>query len=116
MQGTGTDLTGDLLTAVVAAPVERKEAALLLLRGEAEITMVSATTEPVAIGPEPYLTLKACAVRLGVSSCSLWRWGVPGHELGGRRRFRVTEVAAYLESAAFRERVEELKAGRRGQS
>ena len=33
--------------------------------------------------PEPYLTLKGAARRLGVSPCSLWRWKVPGHLLGG---------------------------------
>ncbi len=116
MQGTGTDLTGELLTAVVAAPVERKEAALLLLRGDAELAMASAPTDPATIGPEPYLTLKECAARLGVSACSLWRWGVPGHELGGRRRFRVTEVVGYLESDEFKERAEELKEERKGKS
>ena len=42
-----------------------------------------------------------------------WRWGVPGHELGGRRRFRLSEVVAYLESDAFKRRAVELKEERR---
>ena len=109
MKATGSDLTGELLAAMVVAPVELKEAALLLLRGEAQLATAAVDVKPTPTGPEAYVTLKECAKRLGVSSCSLWRWGVPGHPLGGRRRFRVTEVAAYLESAAFRERVEELK-------
>ena len=112
MRGTGSDLTGELLAAVVAAPVERKKDALLVLRGEAEVA--SSVPSPETVGPEPYLTLKECARRLGVSACSLWRWGVPGHELGGRRRFRVSEVAAYLESEEFKATAERLRAERRG--
>ena len=111
MRVTGNDLTGDLLAAVVAAPPERKEAALLLLRGEAEIVASGPAATPP--GPEPYVTLKECAKRLGVSACSLWRWEVPGHELGGRRKFRVSEVAAYLESEEFRERAEALREERK---
>jgi len=111
MQNTSNDLTSDVVTAFVAASPERKEAALLLLRGEAEITTTLPSPEPT--GPEPYLTLKECAKRLGVSSCSLWRWGVPGHELGGRRRFRVSEVVGYLEGDDFKAKREELRAERR---
>jgi len=48
-----------------------------------------------------------------VSTCSLWRWRVPGHALGGRRRFRVSEVTAYLDSTEFRAVAEELKSKRR---
>jgi len=50
---------------------------------------------------------------LGVSAISLWRWKVPGHELGGRRRFRVSEVLAYLESPEFKAIAEALKTERR---
>jgi hypothetical protein len=38
---------------------------------------------------------------------------VPKHELGGRPRFRVSEVLAYLESPAFKVVAGELKAERR---
>lgn len=63
--------------------------------------------------PERYMTLKAVGKSLGVSACSLWRWGVPGHELGGRRRFRMSEVESYLNSEAFRRRAADLKQDRR---
>lgn len=95
------DLTGDLLAAVMAAPAERKEAALRMLRGEA--------VAPAKRETEPFLALNECARRLGVSACSLWRWGVPGHSLGGRRKFRMSEIEAYLESEAFRKRAAEVR-------
>ncbi len=66
-----------------------------------------------AADPEPYLTLKGVAKRLNISSCSLWRWNVPGHDLGGRRKFRLSEVEAYLHSDEMRRRAEELKQKRR---
>ncbi len=90
-----------LIQAILAAPEERKAGALRLLRGD-----------PVTPPPrqtEAFVTLKECAERLGVSACSLWRWGVPGHELGGRRRFRMSEVEAYLESEGFKRRAAELR-------
>jgi len=95
------------MQAALAAPEARKAEALRVLRGEAPSP---AERDP---GPEPYLTLREVAKRLGVSACSLWRWGVPGHELGGRRRFRLTEVVEYLESDEFRHRAESLKEERR---
>ncbi len=97
----------ELLQAALAAPEARRAEALRVLRGEAE------QTAPVDRGPEPYLTLREVGKRLCISPCSLWRWGVPGHEMGGRRRFRMSEVTAYLESAEFRRRADELKAERR---
>lgn len=101
MKSTTMDSTGELLTAFVAAAPERKAAALRVLRGEA--------ATPAPRPTEPYLTLKESAKRLGVSACSLWRWGVPGHELGGRRKFRISEIEAYLESDAFKVRAAELR-------
>lgn len=103
-----SDLTGDLLAAVVAATPERKAEALRVLRGEAPA--VDAETARRCSGQaEPFLTLRECAKRLGVSACSLWRWGVPGHELGGRRRFRMTEVETYLGSDEFKRRSADLR-------
>lgn len=102
-----SDSTSDFLTALLAAPEDRRAEALRVLRGDTE------RNAPADCGPEPYLTLREVGRRLGVSPCSLWRWQVPGHELGGRRRFRLSEVAAYLESADFKRRAEELKEGRR---
>ena len=97
----------ELMQAALAAPVGRREAALRVLRGDAVPETESAA------GPEPYLTLREIGRRLNLSSCSLWRWKTPGHELGGRRRFRMSEVVEYLESDAFKQRAAELKEERR---
>ena len=96
-------LTEELITAAVTATDEKKTAALRILRGEA--------VPPPKEGadPERFLTLKECGRRLGVSACSLWRWGVPGHELGGRRKFRMTEVEAYLQSKEFKRKAAGLR-------
>lgn len=102
-----TDKTSDFLAALLAAPEERRAEALRVLRGD---TCKDVRAAP---GPEPYLTLREVGRRLGVSPCSLWRWQVPGHELGGRRRFRLSEVAAYLESAEFKRRADDLRLERR---
>ena len=98
-------LTNALLQALLTATDEQKAAALQLLQGKAH-------HEPDA--PEPYLTLREVGRRLGISPCSLWRWRVPGHELGGRRRFRLSEVETYLQSDEFRRRAAELKRERSG--
>ena len=99
---TGEDLTLELLQALLAASDVKRQAALRLLRGE--------TDEGAESGQaEPYLTLREIGRQLNISPCSLWRWDVPGHELGGRRRFRMSEVEAYLESDVFRRRVDELR-------
>jgi hypothetical protein len=37
---------------------------------------------------------------------------VPGHELAGKPRYRMSEVMAYLDSPAFKEAVEAGKANR----
>ena len=93
------------MAAVVAAPDERKRAALKILRGDPEPER--STVQGKAT--ESYLTLKECARRLGVSACSLWRWQVPGHELGGRRKFRMSEIETYLGSEEFKRRAAELR-------
>ena len=97
----------ELMQAALVAPEERRAEALRLLRGGPSEHAEADT------GPEPYMTLREIARRLNVSSCSLWRWQVPGHELGGRRRFRLSEVTEYLESDAFKQRAAELKEERR---
>jgi len=60
-----SDLTGDLLTAVVAATPERKDAALKVLRGE--LPAARPTTGPLLLG------VGAGAKFLGVSRATLWR-------------------------------------------
>ena len=97
-----TDPTNELLAALVTAPIERKREALKVLRGEKDNTDAE-TLRRCSGQAEQYLSLREVARRLGVSVCSLWRWGVPGHELGGRRRFRMSEVETYLASDEFKQ-------------
>ena len=96
------DCMNEVLAALVTATPERKAAALRVLRGDDS----GAARRP---DTEPYLTLREVGRQLAVSPCSLWRWGVPGHELGGRRRFRMSEVEVYLASDAFKRRAGELR-------
>ena len=66
-----------------------------------------------AVKIEPFTTLREVAKALNVSTVSLWRWQIPGHELGGQRRFRLSEVVAYLESEQFKRWVKELREDRK---
>ena len=106
MQKQNEDRMRELVAAVLAMPTERQRATLELLRGE--------PAQPAQVSlPERFETLKEVGRQLGYHPCTLWRFGVPGHTLGGRRRFRVSEVQKYLESPEFKERVAELRAERR---
>ncbi len=99
-------IAGDeVLQAILSAPPERRKDALRILRGDA--------VEPPRAQPEPYLTLREVAKRLGISTATLWRWKIPGHELGGRPRFRISEVEAYLQTEEFKRRVAALRAIRK---
>lgn len=99
-------ISGDeLLQAILSAPLERRRDAVRILRGDA--------AEPTHAGPEPYMTLRELAKRLGISTATLWRWKIPGHELGGRPRFRLSEVEAYLQSDDFKRRAAALRAIRK---
>ncbi len=104
----GTQIA-EILDAVLAAPDDRKEMALQILRGE-DLLREPPTARQTQ---EPYLSLREIAQRVGVSACSLWRWGIPGHELGGRRRFRLSEVHEYLKSEEFQRHAAALRAERR---
>ena len=66
-----TDLTGELLAAMVTAPQDRKESALRTLRGE-----VSAT-QPPPTGPL-LLQIGAAAKLLGVSRSTMYRLMLSG--------------------------------------
>jgi hypothetical protein len=90
----------DIMAAAMSAPPERREAALRVLRGEL----------PKA---EPYLTLRGLSRRLGFGTTTLRRWRVPGHVVGGARRYRVGEVEAYFATDTFRRRKAALRAERR---
>lgn len=87
----------DLVAAAMSAPPERREEALRLLQGQLP-------------KPEPYLTLSELARRLGVCRATLRRWRVPGHDLGGHRRYRLAEVEAYFRSEDFQRRQAALRA------
>lgn len=101
-----SSLTNEILQALVAADDDRKHAALRALRGE------RLSPPPPAL--EPLLTLADLARAMKFHPATLWRWRVPGHRLGGRRRYRVTEVEAYLSSPAFSVRAAEIRQERRG--
>jgi hypothetical protein len=101
-------LTEELMTTVLTATNDRKIAALRILQGNGHHAD-NQLHRSMAGQAEPFLTLRECGRRLGLSACSLWRWGVPGHELGGRRKFRMTEVEAYLQSEEFRRKVAGLR-------
>jgi len=98
----------DLFQAVMAAPADRRNEALRVLRGQIPTPVEAASI--IATNPEPYLTLREAAKRLGISTATLWRWKIPDHELGGRPRFRISEVEAYLQSEEFKRRVSVLRA------
>ena len=98
-------LTEEVMQAVLAAPDDRKRVALRVLRGE--------PAAPVDHDSEKYLTQKECARRLGLSACSLWRWQVPRHLLGGRPRFRLSEIEKYLASEEFHKRAAVVRAADR---
>ena len=99
----------ELMHAALAAAPDRRDDALAVLRGQL------AAIDPAKNAPahEPYLTLREVGQRLGISSATLWRWQVPGHSLGGRRRFRLSEVEAYLKTEDFERRAAALRADRK---
>ena len=98
----------ELVEAAAKAPPQARHAALLVLRGQAEL----ADPRAVALANEPYLTLGELARRLKVSRITLWRWQIPGHDLGGHPLFRLSEIKTYLQSEAFQRRQAALRAGR----
>jgi hypothetical protein len=48
-----------------------------------------------------------------MSTATLWRWQIPGHDLCGRPRYKLSEVEAYLKSDEFKRRVAALRAIRK---
>ena len=102
----------EFLQAVLQATPERKAAAIRVLVGVDEALNPIPEKSP----PEPYLSLRGLADAMGVSGCTLWRWKVPGHDLGGRKRYKRSEVEAYLRSEAFARRCASLRAERKQNS
>ena len=101
------DKTQELLAAVLAAPETKKNEALRVLRGE------TAETAKKPDLPDPYRTMTDIVRLTGISRSSWERWRAPGHLLGGRKRYRVSECLAYLETPEFVARAEALKRERR---
>jgi hypothetical protein len=91
----------DLVQAAMSASPERRLEALRILRGD------------FPASSEPYLTLRAVASRLSLNPATLWRWKIPGHRFGGHRRYRMSEVIAYLGSQEFRRHRAALRAARK---
>lgn len=100
--GLENDVVRKVIEAVFPAPPELQEKALRVLRGE----LIEQKQDSK---PEQFISLKTCGKALGISTTSLWRWNVPGYDLGGRRRFRLSEVNAYLESERFRAHAKRLR-------
>jgi hypothetical protein len=99
------DLTGEILQALVNADAATRLKALQVLRKEAT------TSEP-----EPYQTLRQVSKHLHLHPVTLWRWDIPGHSLGGAKRYRLSEVDAYLHSDAFRARISRTKLDRQAKA
>lgn len=101
---SASDITSELLAALLAATPDQKAGALKLLRGELTERQPS---------PEPYLTLRDLAAQIHFHPSTLWRWGIPKHELAGRPRFLASEVIAYLSSEPFKRRADDIRLKRR---
>lgn len=99
----------NFIRAALAASAERREAALLVLEGQAAAVEPGTTLAP----SEPYLSRGALAQQLGVSPWTIWRWQPPSHDLGGHPRYLRSEVEAYLRSPEFARRAASLRATRR---
>ncbi len=87
-----SDLTNQILTAVVQASPEKKSQALAVLRGEAVAGAAQGRQ-----APEPFVTLKDVAAFLAVAPRTVQRWNVPFHRMSTRVRYRLSEVLAFLE-------------------
>jgi predicted DNA-binding transcriptional regulator AlpA len=98
----------ELMRAMLNAPAERRADAMRVLRGQAEAVAGGATPP----GVEPLLGLNDLAKLVGFSPSTLWRWRIPGHDLGGRKRFRLSEVLAYFDGEEFKRRRAALRGER----
>ena len=94
----------ELIAAAVVAPPELQIKATKMLRGTRD-----AETQVV----EPWLTRVELGRETNLHPATLWRWKVPGVDLGGRLRFKRSEVEAYLKSPEFEKRTVELRQDRK---
>ena len=96
-----SDLTSQVLAALITAPDELKQQALDVLKG---IPVSAPSTKP-----EPFLTLAELGRQLNISACSLARWKIPRYPLGGQAKYIASEVVAYLKGVEFNHVSKELK-------
>ncbi len=96
-------LSNEFLAAAMAAPSDRLNQAMKILKGEPD----KKATMPTV--PDRFLNLTELAKVIGIGRMSLWRWRVPGHNHAGRTHYRASEVLAYLDSPEFQKTVEALK-------
>ena len=99
------DKTSELLTALATASSDKKDDALKVLTGDAEI-VIPGNQHTLH---EPFMTIKDVSGVLGISTCTLWRYKIPGYALGGRTRYKLSEVETYLSSSEFAEKAQELR-------
>ena len=86
-------LSNEFLAVAMSAAPELVERALGILKGEGPQWVNKC---------EPFVTASSVSKMTGISRSTLWRWKLSGHVLGGRKRYRMGEVLAYLESPAFK--------------
>lgn len=103
-----TDLE-ELLAAAMGAPPSLRKQAIGVLRGNENALEPGNAPKP----PEPYMSLRAISRLTGISTTTLWRYEIPGHDLGGRPRYKLSEVESYLQSEEFKRRAAALRAERR---
>ena len=66
-------------------------------RIDAALNALSSGAGPVDPHEEdPYLSPKDICRKLSISTTTLWRHHPPFHQIGGRNRFRISEVVRYL--------------------
>lgn len=103
-----TDLE-ELLAAAMGAPPSLRRQAIGVLRGNTSVVELA----DVSRAPEPYRSLRAISRITGISTTTLWRYEIPGHDLGGRPRYKLSEVESYLQSEEFKRRAAALRAQRK---
>lgn len=104
------DEAEELFQALANATGEKRSDALRVLRGEAQLGQEKEVTGERV---EPLLTQRETAAKLNVHPTTLYRWQVPSLELGGRPRYRMSSVLAYIESSQFKKRMEVLRTERK---
>ncbi len=101
-----SNLTNDLLQAILSASDVRKAQALKVLKGEPEEDQPTRESDP-------FVPLREIARMLCVHETTLRRWRVPSLHMGRCRRCQLSEVIAFLNSDDFRLRVQHLKEERK---